>query len=181
MGIDRQPGDLSASGELARLRKNLPNWEEIAAPRLEPFFTCWLDTFVFNGAIDAGLRERAILRLMWRCGQAFEWSNHYHIARRVGLSDEEIVAVRTDAPDRNLPTPVAAVVRAADEVVDAGRVTPETMEDLAVVFPEAALLQEFLYVVAGYRMFSIVSASRPSIHQGAKWLPDDVGPGPAEA
>ena len=72
-------------------------------------------------------------------------------------------------------------LRAADEVVDDGRVSEATMTELRDVFPDAPLLQEFLYLVAGYQMFATVSAStRRTAHEAAKqstqWRPDGVGP-----
>jgi 4-carboxymuconolactone decarboxylase len=77
----------------------------------------WLDTFIFRGAIDAGLRERAILRVMWRRGRAYEWRNHYRLARAAGLTDDDVLAVR--CADRRGSCPATrTVVQAADEIVD---------------------------------------------------------------
>jgi alkylhydroperoxidase family enzyme len=148
-------------------------------PHLAPFFTTWLDTFVFGGRLDPRLRELAVLRIMWRCGQAFEWGNHYRFAREAGVTREEVLAIRSPDPARDLTGPVAVVVRAADEVVDIGRVAPATLRQVEAVFP-GPLLDEFLYLLGGYRMFATVSASkpapRPSTH--APWPPDGVGPDP---
>ena len=146
-------------------------------PQLAPFFHAWLDTFIFHGRLDPKLRQLTILRVMWRCGQAFEYGNHYRIARTVGVSREEVLAIRTTAPQRDLDGNVAVVVRAADEVVDAGRISPETLDALESVFP-GPLLVEFLYLVAGYRMFATVGASRREEREAtrAPWPPDGVGP-----
>ena len=146
-------------------------------PQLAPFFHAWLDTFIFHGRLDPKLRQLTILRVMWRCGQAFEYGNHYRIARNVGVTREEVLAVRTATPDRDLDGAVAVVVRAADEVVDDGRISEPTMHALEAVFP-GPLLQEFLYLVAGYRMFATVGASRHEERALARapWPPDGVGP-----
>ena len=40
-------------------------------------------------------RELLILRIGYLCGAEYEWGQHSRIARRVGLSDEEIVRVTT--------------------------------------------------------------------------------------
>jgi alkylhydroperoxidase/carboxymuconolactone decarboxylase family protein YurZ len=146
-------------------------------PALAPFFHAWLDTFIFHGRLDPRLRQLAILRVMWRCGQAFEWGNHYRIARNEGVTREDILAIRTAAPDRDLHGAVAVVVRAADDVVDDGRISEETMAALGAVFP-GPLLGEFLYLVAGYRMFATVAASRREDRESARaaWPPDGVGP-----
>jgi hypothetical protein len=147
-------------------------------PHLAPFFEIWLDTFLFHGRLDPTLRELAILRIMWRCGQAFEWGNHYRLARSVGTTREEILSIRTSTPDRDLDGDVAVVVRAADEVVDGIAVTEQTMTALRAVFPEPALLNEFLYLLGGYRMFATASASRRDERAASqpRWPPDGVGP-----
>jgi hypothetical protein len=147
-------------------------------PHLAPFFETWLDTFVFHGRVDAKLRELTILRVMWRCNQATEWGNHYGLARAAGVTPEEVLAIRTPTPERDLDGPVALVVRAADEVVDDGVLSEGTMAALPSVFPDQNLRAEFLYLVAGYRMYATVSASRRDPYRGerAPWPPDGVGP-----
>jgi alkylhydroperoxidase family enzyme len=156
--------------------------ERVGAPadidqHLAPFFEVWLDTFLFHGRIDSRLRELAILRVMWRCGQAFEWGNHYRIARNIGITKEEVLAIRTPSPERDLDGAVALVVRAADEVVDDGCVSEATMNALPALFP-GQLLSEFLFLLGGYRMFATVSASRRENRAGSHppWPPDGIGP-----
>ena len=146
-------------------------------PQLAPFFHAWLDTFIFHGRLDPKLRQLTILRVMWRCGQAFEYGNHYRIARNVGVTRDEVLAIRTTTPERDLDGAVAIVVRAADDVVDDGRIAEETMQALETVFP-GPLLLEFVYLVAGYRMFATVGASRREEREPtrAPWPPDGVGP-----
>jgi len=165
---------IPSSGKAALDRRGLP---QASDPHLAPFFEMWLDTFIFHGRLDPKLRELAILRVMWRCRQAFEWGNHYRLAREAGLTEEEVIAIRTPAPDRDLEGAVALVVRAADEVIDDGYVVEETMVALQAVFP-GPRLNEFLYLLGGYRMFAMVSASRLEKHvlSHAPWPPDGVGP-----
>src|SRR5262245_21574631 len=112
-------------------------------PQLAPFFHAWLDTFIFHGRLDPKLRQVTILRVMWRCGQAFEYGNHYRIARNVGVTRDEVLAVRSPTPEQDLDGDIAVVVRAADEVVDEGRISERTMQELETVFP-GPLLHEFV-------------------------------------
>jgi alkylhydroperoxidase family enzyme len=149
-------------------------------PHMQPFLEAWLDTFIFKGRIDARLRELAILRIMWRCRQPYEWGQHYRFARQAGASREDVVAIRTASPDQDLEGAVAIVIRAADEVVDDGAVGASTLDALESVFDDDAFVDEFLHVVAGYRMFATLGASRrepmPLTH--AAWPPDGIGPEP---
>jgi 4-carboxymuconolactone decarboxylase len=48
-----------------------------------------------NGALPPRLRELAILRTGWLCHSEYEWGQHTVLARRVGLSDEEIARVKS--------------------------------------------------------------------------------------
>jgi alkylhydroperoxidase family enzyme len=145
---------------------------------LRPFFEAWLDTFIYRGRLDAQLRELAILRVMWRCQQAFEWGNHYRHARHAGVTPAQVLAIRTAQPDHDLEGPIRLVVRAADEVVDAGALSEQTASEVLAMLGEASLFDEFLYVVAGYRMFATVAASRRERYRGAHrlWPPDGIGP-----
>jgi alkylhydroperoxidase family enzyme len=146
-------------------------------PQLQKFVVCYLETFLFKGTIDPRLREQAILRIMWRLDQPFEWGNHYRWARKVGLTDEEVLAVRTTRPEEDLDPTAALAIRAADEVVDRGCLSPETMSSVEDFFIESGKVMEFLYLITGYRMMASVSSSRG--HRAVKgqiWPPDGVGP-----
>jgi alkylhydroperoxidase family enzyme len=168
---------MDAASELRRLEESEGrSGSAVANPRMRAFFECWLDTFLFEGAIDARLREQAILRIMWRRGRAYEWGNHYRLAVRAGLTDDEVLAVRTDDVARDFTGAVAVALRAADEIVDISEVSDATMTELRELFPDAALLQELLYLLAGYQMFASVSASTRDERDGATWPPDGVGP-----
>jgi alkylhydroperoxidase family enzyme len=164
------------ASKLAALR------ESLGSPRvdlhLQPFYEVWLDTFLFSGRIDPRLRELAILRVMWRCNRAFEWGQHYRHARQAGVTRDEVVSIRTSTPENDLVGAVGLVVRAADEVVDDAAVSEQTLKELRTLFGEAGLLDEFLYVVAGYRMFATIAASKGEPFRGdrAPWPPDGVSP-----
>jgi alkylhydroperoxidase family enzyme len=168
---------MDAASALRRLEQAEGSRSTISTdPRLRAFFECWLDTFLFQGAVDPGLREQAILRIMWRRGRAYEWSNHYRLAREAGLTDDDVLAVRCADPARELSGATKIVVQAADETVDGGRVCPSTLESLRELFDDANIVQEFLYLVAGYQMFATVSASVDAPTVDGQWLPDGIGP-----
>jgi alkylhydroperoxidase family enzyme len=177
-GREPRPDD-SGAAVLARFGGQSGSGELDRNPQLGAFFECWLDTFLFNGTVDPRLRELTILRIMWRCAQSFEWANHYRFARRLGVTDEEILAVRSTDPDATLAADAAVVVRAADEMLDLGRLTPETYAAAQALFSEPGVVQEFLYLVGGYRMFAFVSATTGTTaadHDLPFWPPDGAGP-----
>jgi alkylhydroperoxidase family enzyme len=173
------PTETSGADVLARFQGRSGSDSLGSNPQLRAFFECWLDTFLFNGTVDPRLRELTILRVMWRCNQSFEWANHYRMARNLGVSRDDIVAIRTSTPERDLDGDVAVVVRAAEDIVDRGYLVPDTYAAVREVFTDPGVLSEFLYLVAGYRMFASVSATRHNTAEDRDlpvWPPDGVGP-----
>jgi hypothetical protein len=95
------------------------------------------------------------------------------------VTDEEILAVRATDPDSDLAADAAVVVRAADEMLDLGRLTAATYGATRALFRDPGVVQEFLYLVGGYRMFAFVSATTGTMaadHDLPLWPPDGVGP-----
>jgi len=85
--------------------------------------------------------------------------------------------VRRPLPDgRGVAT---VVVRAADDIVDRGHLAPDTYAAVGEVFTDPGVLTEYLYLVAGYRMFASVSATRHNTAEDRDlpvWPPDGIGP-----
>jgi hypothetical protein len=152
---------------------------ELEDAQLRAFFERWLDTFVFNARLDPHLRELAILRTMWRAGQSLEWANHYRLARTIGVTREQVLAIRTASPELELDGDLALIARIVDEFVDGGSLTPATMGAVEQRFPEVATRYELLYLVPGYLMFAAVTNST-GLTAEAKglpvWPPDGEGP-----
>ena len=109
-----------------------------------------IDAFVLSGVLDARLREIAILRVGWRIGAAYEWGNHYPIARRVGLSDAEIAAVQAEDPV-GLSETQRCMVRVVDEVLDGVAVTPATLAEAGALLGDDRALLELVMLPACYR------------------------------
>jgi hypothetical protein len=101
------------------------------------------------------------------------------MARAAGLTREEIVAIRTPDPERDLAGDVALVVQAADDIVDRGHLAPATFAAVCELFADPGVRSEFLYLLAGYRMFASVSATTGATAAARGlpvWPPDGVGP-----
>ena len=87
-----------------------------------------IEALVLSGVLDARLRELAIMRVGWRIGAPYEWANHYAIARRAGLTDDEIVAVRERTPAALSPLE-QCVIRLVDDVLDGVAVSAPTLAE----------------------------------------------------
>jgi hypothetical protein len=169
----------SGADVIALTRARGEGGPELEDAQLRAFFERWLDTFVFNARLDPHLRELAILRTMWRTGQSLEWANHYRLARSIGVTRDDVLAIRTSAPEQELAGDRALVARVVDEFVDHRALTPETMELVEQRFPDVASRYELLYLVPGYLMFAAVTNST-GLTAEAKglpvWPPDGIGP-----
>ncbi len=152
---------------------------ELDDEQLSAFFEQWLDTFVFQARLDPHLRELAILRTMWRAGQSLEWANHYGLARSIGVTRDDVLAIRTTSPDTDLEGDHALIARVVDEFVDHGSLAAATMAAVEERFPDVARRYELLYLVPGYLMFAAVTNST-GLTAEAKglpvWPPDGIGP-----
>lgn len=151
-----------------------------AHPALGAYFQCFVDTFLRRGLLDPRLRELAILRIAWRCQQPYEWAQHYRLARKAGISDAEVLELRR-GPARTPFSPAEqALLRAVDEIVDAGRLSPQGFEDCTrALGGSTTLAVEFLDLAAGYRMMAtILHTTAPPLAQAGLplWPPDGVGP-----
>jgi len=85
----------------------------LAPANLKPFFD-WGISLLFQTELDARLREIAILRVAHVTRSKYEWTQHATIARRVGVSEEEIAAAAGDVS--RLDADGQLVCRVAEEI-----------------------------------------------------------------
>lgn len=103
--------------------------------------------FMAHGGFDARDREVVILRTAFRSGSEYEWATHLPIARRAGLTDDEIERLRS--PDDGRDPLVAAV----DDLHEGGEIADPTWDALARRYDEPRLL-ELLFLIGFYRMLA---------------------------
>jgi AhpD family alkylhydroperoxidase len=124
-------------------------------PQLAAEFLSW--NHYVNSSRTATLskqtREVAVLRVAVRRDNAYEWKQHNSIARRAGLTDEEIAAIADGTG--TLSGPNRLIVAAVDELYDDGALTDATAAALADEFTERQLI-ELVFLVGTYSMLSMV-------------------------
>jgi 4-carboxymuconolactone decarboxylase len=142
------------------------------ADRMRPMASGLLN----KGLLPARDREVLIERTTARAGAEYEWGVHAVVfGPSVGLDQATLDALATrpaDAPVFDARTRV--LVRAADELADAGQLTGETWHELAVLFEPAQLL-ELIILCGWYRMLStvITSARLPLEPWAARFPPSE--------
>jgi alkylhydroperoxidase family enzyme len=138
-----------------------------------------LFALLFRGVLDARLRELLIMRIGWVTGSAYEWTQHWRVARELGIPAEDLLGVRDwrrcdrfDARDR-------AVLAATDETLADGRIGDATWREICRHLPADAERIELVAAIGCWRMISSVLRSlEVPLEDGVPaWPPDGVGPG----
>jgi 4-carboxymuconolactone decarboxylase len=104
-----------------------------------------------SSTLSPRIREVALLRVVYRRDCDYLWSHHLPIARRAGLTDHEIEAIRygevADDADQ-------AVLGAVDDLVDRGTVSTAVWDDLARHFTDHQRM-DLVFTIGGYYLLAI--------------------------
>ncbi|WP_410872918.1 carboxymuconolactone decarboxylase family protein [Nocardia sp. A7] len=105
--------------------------------------------------LDPRDRELVILRVAWRSGSDYEWAQHVRMARALGVTDEQVEAVRhgPQAPVWSLVQ--RSLMAMADQLLDRHRVDDITWAQLERHFDKRQLL-ELLFVAGSYLCLAMV-------------------------
>jgi 4-carboxymuconolactone decarboxylase len=91
-------------------------------------------------------RELAILRMAWRRRSRYEWAQHVRIARRAGVTEQEIAGVRAGA--------ATVINRAVDELDDGSCLSDETYGALAAELDDRQLM-DLVFTVGTYSLLAM--------------------------
>ncbi len=114
----------------------------------------------FAGALMPGGKlpreetELVILRVANNTGSDYEWAQHERMARRAGLSDEEIARVREGPAAPGWSERRALLLRATDELHADGKIGDDVWGRLSQVLDEARLI-ELCMLVGHYEMLAM--------------------------
>jgi len=114
-------------------------------------FRCQMDMGIqlFKGEINARERELAILRVGWWCRAPYEWGEHVAIAKRCGISSEQIERIKLGSSAPGWTEHERAILRAVEELLDNQMISDPTWETLARTWTERELI-EFPMLVGQY-------------------------------
>jgi alkylhydroperoxidase family enzyme len=99
------------------------------------------------------VREIAILRVAWRRRSRYEWAQHLKIARRAGVTEEEIATGRS-AEEGSGSGLARLLVTAVDELIDTPALSDATYEALSAEFDERALI-DLVFLIGTYSTLSM--------------------------
>jgi len=104
-----------------------------------------------NGTISGRERELAVLRLAWLAGAVFEWSEHVDIAKKFGVTQEEVDRIKDGSSAPGWSEHEAAVLAAVEECLADQCISGKTWDTLAKTYDEKQLL-ELPMLIGSYLM-----------------------------
>ena len=137
---------------------------------------------VLDSVLDARLRELAIMRTAWLRRSVYEWTSHYAICVRLGMSDDEIVAVR-DLPAGpgapSLPDDVRVVLQLVDVIVAGAQPDDALLRSARAVAGSDEAYVELLAIPGFYAGLATILAALDVPLDGDRpeaWPPDGLEP-----
>jgi alkylhydroperoxidase family enzyme len=113
---------------------------------------------LFHSTLSARDRELATVRIAWLRRGEYEWAQHVRMAKKAGLSDEEVDAINA-GPDSPVWGPRdAALLRAADEFANDHVVSDGTWKRLAEDFDRQQLM-DLVFTIGAYDMLAVAMNS----------------------
>lgn len=147
-------------------------------PRLAKAVGDLLITLLVEPKLDARLRELSILRIAWKTGSVYEWTQHWRIARGVPMSREDALGVREWRSFPGYGPTERAVLAATDETLEHGTISPQTFADCSRALDSTEATLELVVAIGNWRMFSSLlrSLEIPLEDDLSPWPPDGAIP-----
>ena len=147
-------------------------------PRLAKRVNDLLMTLLFRGKLDARLRELVIMRLGWATGSDYEWTQHWRIARQLGIAEEDLLAVRDWRADDRFGEAERAVLAATDETLERGAISSETWARCRAHVGGTEELLELTAAIGTWRLVSsLLRSLQVPLEDGVEsWPPDGRTP-----
>jgi 4-carboxymuconolactone decarboxylase len=124
--------------------------------RHDDLFRAWFrfgGVLLTRGLLPARERELLILRAGYNCRSAYEWGQHARIGEQVGLSREEVLRVAAGPEAEGWSDADRTLLRAADELHEASKISDATWHRLAERYDQRELI-ELTMLIGHYHMLA---------------------------
>ncbi|MCP4038010.1 MAG: carboxymuconolactone decarboxylase family protein, partial [bacterium] len=131
-----------------------------------------------QGKLDTRLRELIIMRIGWVTQSAYEWTQHWRIARVLGIEDADLLAIRDWRSHSQWSAADRAILAATDETLETGTISEVTWKECREVLPEVEEQIELVVAIGNWRMISqILRSLEIPLEDGVEpWPPDGAKP-----
>jgi alkylhydroperoxidase family enzyme len=111
---------------------------------------------LFKSSLPVYERELIILRIGYLCKAEYEWAQHVDIARRAGMTDDQIRAAKTGPETPGLSELERLVLQATDELHEDSHISDATWTGLAAHL-DMKQLMDVVFTVGQYNIVSMVA------------------------
>lgn len=140
-----------------------------------------LRELLWQGTLDPRLRELIIMRIGWATRSVYEWTQHWRVARLLGVPEHDLLAVRDWRAAQCFGPRERAVLAATDETLLDGEISDETwLVCRSALGDDPALLVELVAAIGNWCLFSALlrSLQVPLEADVEPWPPDGCAPAP---
>ena len=110
---------------------------------------------LYKSSLPLREKEILILRTGWLCNSKYEWAQHTFIAKRVGLSEEEILRIKEGPNAEGWSKLESTLLRTADELYITSFISDSTWNELAKKYNTQQLL-DVVFTVGQYNLTAMV-------------------------
>lgn len=119
-----------------------------------------------RGTLNPRDREIAVLRIGWLCQAPYEWGEHVIVAKKVGLTSQDIERITIGSGADGWTPLERAILRATEELYEQAMISDETWAVLAASLSEVQLI-ELPILVGQYQAVAYYQNSlRLRLHDG---------------
>jgi alkylhydroperoxidase family enzyme len=123
-----------------------------------------------RGALSARDRELGILRIAWLCQAPYEWGEHVIIAKKVGITSEEVERITQGSQAPDWGEHEQAILRATEELHEEAMISDATWAILSKRLDDRQLI-ELPALIGQYQAVAYTQNSlRLRLHQGNRGL-----------
>ena len=147
-------------------------------PPIADVFARVVRAVILEGNLDPRQREMAIMRAAWLRDSAYEWALHYRLSLLIGMTDDDIIAIRSGPSALTLAPSERAVLELVDEIITVGVASAEVLCAARDAVSSDSAYFELLAIPGCYAaLASILDALQVPLDDGEPfWPPDGVRP-----
>jgi alkylhydroperoxidase family enzyme len=147
-------------------------------PPIADVFARLVQAVILVGNLDPRLREMAIMRAAWLRGSAYEWASHYGLSLFIGMTDEDVIAVRLGPSALSLAPNERAVLAFVDDMITVGFASAEVLSAARDAAQSYSAYFELLAIPGCYAALAAIldALQVPLDGDATLWPPDGIGP-----
>lgn len=131
-----------------------------------------------DNKLDSRLRELIIMRIGWATSSCYEWTQHWRVATGMKIPEEDLLAVKDWQASDVLDHQDKTVLKATDEVLEAGSISKETWLACCDLLATQEERIELVVVISNWTFIShILKSLNVPLEEGVNaWPPDGKSP-----